>query len=159
TYRLPVAGPVRVGHGWRNCLKKGTGSLQSRFLSPWGNRFATGVCEGGGGRRSGRGWKGRHCAVRSTWEEAGRPRRELRAPGSRNPRAGFPGGGVTPMSSVPPREYEFSPDQNALLGALSARMRVVGLFLAVVGVLNILAALIIVLAIYRAKLPQSYVDS
>jgi hypothetical protein len=38
-------------------------------------------------------------------------------------------------------------------------MRVVGLFLAVVGVLNILAGLVIILAIYRAKLPQSYVDS
>jgi hypothetical protein len=63
------------------------------------------------------------------------------------------------MSSVPPREYEFSPDQNALFGALASHMRLVGLFLAVVGVLNILAALVIVVAIYRAKLPQSYVDS
>jgi hypothetical protein len=63
------------------------------------------------------------------------------------------------MSSVSPREYEFSPDQNVLFSALSSRMRVVGLVLAVVGVLNLLAGLIIVLAIYRAKLPQDYVDS
>jgi hypothetical protein len=63
------------------------------------------------------------------------------------------------MSSVPPREYEFSPDQNVLFSALSARMRLVGLILAVVGVLNMLAALVIIVAIYRAKLPQDYVDS
>jgi hypothetical protein len=63
------------------------------------------------------------------------------------------------MSSVPPREYEFSQDQNVLFSALSSHMRLVGLFLAVVGVLNILAGLMIVVAIYRAKLPQDYVDS
>jgi hypothetical protein len=63
------------------------------------------------------------------------------------------------MASVPPREYEFSQDQNVLFSTLSSRMRLVGLFLAVVGVLNILAALLIVLAIYRAKLPQDYVES
>ena len=61
------------------------------------------------------------------------------------------------MSSV--REYEFSEGQNALFSALSSRMRLVGLFLAVVGILNILAALVVVVAIYRAKLPQDYVDS
>jgi hypothetical protein len=63
------------------------------------------------------------------------------------------------MSSVPPREYEFSQEQNALFSALSTRMRLVGLFLAVVGILNILAGLIIVVAIYRAKLPEEYVKS
>jgi hypothetical protein len=62
------------------------------------------------------------------------------------------------MSSVPPREYEFSESQNALLSTLASRMRLVGLFLAVVGVLNILAGLIIIVAIYRDKLPQEYVD-
>ena len=63
------------------------------------------------------------------------------------------------MSSVPPREYEFSQDQNVLFSALAARMRLVGVFLAVVGVLNILAGLTIIVAIYRAKLPQDYVES
>jgi hypothetical protein len=63
------------------------------------------------------------------------------------------------MSSVPPREYEFSQEQNVLFSALSSHMRLVGLFLAVVGILNILAGLIIIVAIYRAKLPQDYVDS
>jgi hypothetical protein len=63
------------------------------------------------------------------------------------------------MSSGPPREYEFSQEQNVLVSALSSRMRLVGLVLAVVGVLNILAGLILIVAIYRAKLPQDYVDA
>jgi hypothetical protein len=63
------------------------------------------------------------------------------------------------MSSVPPREYEFDQNQNFLFSALAVRMRLVGLFLAAVGVLNILAGLIVIVAIYRAKLPQDYVDS
>jgi len=63
------------------------------------------------------------------------------------------------MSSTPPREFEFSQQQNVLFGALAARMRLVGLVLAVVGVLNILAGLILIVAIYRAKLPQEYVEA
>jgi hypothetical protein len=63
------------------------------------------------------------------------------------------------MSSVPSRGYEFNPEQNSLIGDLAARMRGVGLFLAVVGLLNLLAAALMIVAIYRAKLPQEYVDA
>jgi hypothetical protein len=63
------------------------------------------------------------------------------------------------MSSVPPREYEFSQEQNFLFGALASHMRLVGLVLAVVGLLNILAGLFLIVAIYRAKLPQEYVEA
>jgi len=38
-------------------------------------------------------------------------------------------------------------------------MRGVGLFLAVVGLLNLLAAIFVIVAIYRAKLPPNYVDA
>jgi hypothetical protein len=61
------------------------------------------------------------------------------------------------MSSVP-REYEFSQEQNVLFSGMSSRMRLVGLILAVVGILNLLVALSIVLAIYRNNLPKDYVD-
>src|SRR5262249_49092846 len=43
--------------------------------------------------------------------------------------------------------------------ALAGRMRGVGLFLVFIAVLDFVVAAVIVLAIYRAKLPQSYVDS
>jgi hypothetical protein len=61
--------------------------------------------------------------------------------------------------STPPRGYEFTQDQNLVIGALSARMRGVGFFLVFIAVLNFLVAAGIVTAIYRARLPQSYVDS
>jgi hypothetical protein len=62
------------------------------------------------------------------------------------------------MSSVP-REYEFSQEQNVLFSGMSSRMRLVGLILAVFGVLNLLVALGVVLAIYRNNLPADYVES
>ncbi len=63
------------------------------------------------------------------------------------------------MSTVPAREYEFTQGQNSLIGALAGRMRGVGLFLVVLAVLNLLLALLVVAVIYRAKLPQEYVDT
>jgi hypothetical protein len=63
------------------------------------------------------------------------------------------------VSSTSPREYEFNEGQNQLIGGLAARMRVVGLFLVVVAIINFLIALLVILVIYRTKLPQSYVDA
>jgi len=60
------------------------------------------------------------------------------------------------MSTSPSREYEFSPAQNEIFGALAYRMRGVGFFLVVVALLNLLFAALVVLAIYRAKLPEDY---
>jgi hypothetical protein len=62
------------------------------------------------------------------------------------------------MSTEPAREYEFSQEQNSLIGALAARMRAVGLFLVLLAVLNLLFTVLVVAVIYRAKLPQDYVD-
>jgi hypothetical protein len=63
------------------------------------------------------------------------------------------------MSSPSPREYEFTQEQNQVIGALAARMSGVGLFLIFVAALNFLVAILIVTAIYRSKLPSDYVQS
>jgi hypothetical protein len=56
------------------------------------------------------------------------------------------------------RQYEFTEDQNTLIGSLAAKMSLVGLFLAVVGVIQIIMALLIVVAIYRDKIPADWVE-
>ena len=63
------------------------------------------------------------------------------------------------MSNMPPRQYEFGPQQNTLLAALAANMRGVGFFLVVVALLNFLVTVVVILTIYRARLPQDYVDT
>ncbi len=63
------------------------------------------------------------------------------------------------MSTTPAREYEFNQEQNRLIGALASRMRGVGLFLIVIAILNFLVAVLVILVIYRSKLPQNYVDA
>jgi hypothetical protein len=55
-------------------------------------------------------------------------------------------------------QYEFSNEQNTLIGSLASKMRVVGLFFVVLGVLNVLVALLVVLAIYRDRIPKGWVD-
>jgi hypothetical protein len=61
------------------------------------------------------------------------------------------------MATASSREYEFSPSQNEVFGTLAYRMQGVGFFLVVVGLLDFLVAALVVLAIYRAKLPDEYV--
>jgi hypothetical protein len=63
------------------------------------------------------------------------------------------------MSAPSPREYEFSQEQNTHIGALASRMRGVGFFLVVLALCNFLISAVIVLTMYRARLPQSYVDA
>jgi hypothetical protein len=58
-----------------------------------------------------------------------------------------------------PAQYEFTQQQNSLIGGLAGRMGGVGLFLVVVAILNLLVSVLVIVAIYRAKLPQSYVDA
>jgi hypothetical protein len=61
------------------------------------------------------------------------------------------------MSTASSREYEFRPAQNEVFGTLASRMQGVGLFLVVLALLDFLVAALVVLAIYRAKLPEDYV--
>jgi len=63
------------------------------------------------------------------------------------------------MSSVSPREYEFNEQQNQLIGGLAGRMRGVGFFHVFIAILNLLVGIAVVIVIYRAKLPQDYVDT
>jgi len=53
-------------------------------------------------------------------------------------------------------EYEFSSDQNQLIGGLAHKMRFVGLFAVVLGVLNLLLALLVVAAVYRDRIPKDF---
>ena len=60
------------------------------------------------------------------------------------------------MSASP--QYEFSQEQNALIGSLASKMRFVGLFFVAVGVLNLVIAALVLVAIFRDRVPQSWVD-
>lgn len=55
------------------------------------------------------------------------------------------------------RQYEFTQEQNTLIGSLASKMGVVGLFLVIVGVIQLLMALLIVGAIYQDKIPADWV--
>jgi hypothetical protein len=61
------------------------------------------------------------------------------------------------MSQSAP-QYEFSQEQNTLIGSLAAKMRFVGLFFIVVGVLNVIVASLVVVAVFRERIPQNWVD-
>ena len=55
-------------------------------------------------------------------------------------------------------QYEFSQQENTLIGSLASKMSFVGLFFVVVGVLNLLMAVLLVVAIYRNRVPESWVN-
>jgi hypothetical protein len=59
------------------------------------------------------------------------------------------------MSTGSP-QYEFTEEQNRLLGSLAGRMSFVGLFCVVVGISNILLALLVVGAIFRNQVPAEW---
>jgi hypothetical protein len=52
--------------------------------------------------------------------------------------------------------YEFTADQNKLIGSLAAKMRFVGLFAVALGVINLLLALLVVAAVYRDRIPPEW---
>lgn len=54
------------------------------------------------------------------------------------------------------RQYEFSEDQNQLIGKLASQMSLVGLFLNIVGVIQIIFALAVVGYIYGDKIPADW---
>lgn len=55
-------------------------------------------------------------------------------------------------------QYEFSDEQNSLFRSLSGKMGGVGLVLVVIGILNLIAAGMLVAAIYRNDLPADWVN-
>jgi hypothetical protein len=50
-------------------------------------------------------------------------------------------------------QYEFSHEQNTLIDSLGSKMRFVGLFALVLGVINVVMCLLIIVAIYRDRVP------
>jgi hypothetical protein len=58
--------------------------------------------------------------------------------------------------SPAPSQYEFTGDQNQLIGSLAGKMRFVGLFAVILGVINLLLALLVVAAVYRDRLPADW---
>jgi hypothetical protein len=52
--------------------------------------------------------------------------------------------------------YEFSSDQNKLIGSLAGKMSFVGLLAVILGVLNLLLALLVVAAVYRDRIPADW---
>lgn len=56
------------------------------------------------------------------------------------------------------QQYEFTPQQNEQIENMAGKMSFVGLFFAVVGVINLIAALLLVVGIYRHRLPADWVD-
>jgi hypothetical protein len=52
--------------------------------------------------------------------------------------------------------YEFSSEQNRLIGSLAGKMSFVGLLAVIMGVLNILMALLVVAAVYRDRIPADW---
>jgi hypothetical protein len=61
------------------------------------------------------------------------------------------------VSQSPP-QYEFSQEQNTLIGSLASKMRFVGLFFEIVGVINVAIAVLVVVAVFRDRVPQSWID-
>jgi hypothetical protein len=57
---------------------------------------------------------------------------------------------------MPASGYEFSDDQNKLIGALAGKMNFVGLLAVILGVLNLLMALLVVAAVYRDRIPADW---
>jgi hypothetical protein len=53
-------------------------------------------------------------------------------------------------------QYEFTSEQNTLIGGLGGKLRFVGLFAIVLGVINLLIALLTVVAIYRDRVPAEW---
>jgi hypothetical protein len=55
-----------------------------------------------------------------------------------------------------PLSYEFTREQNDLIGGLGGKMGFVGTFAIVLGVLNLIVALLVVAAIYRDNVPAEW---
>jgi len=55
-----------------------------------------------------------------------------------------------------PMSYEFNKDQNELIGGLGGKMGFVGTFAMLLGVLNLIVALLVVSAVYRDRVPAEW---
>jgi hypothetical protein len=69
---------------------------------------------------------------------------------------------LPPPSGVPQgvntMSYEFTRDQNELIGGLAGKMRLVGLVAVIIGLLNFVAALILLVFVFQDKLPSNLAE-
>jgi hypothetical protein len=59
------------------------------------------------------------------------------------------------MTTSTPR-YEFTDEQNQLIGSLAGKMKFVGFFAILAGVLNLIMAILLVAAIYQDRIPAEW---
>jgi hypothetical protein len=55
-------------------------------------------------------------------------------------------------------QYEFNNEENQLIGSLAGKMRFVGLFAVILGVINLIMAILVIVAIYRDQVPKEWKD-
>src|SRR5690349_19847528 len=60
------------------------------------------------------------------------------------------------MSSSP--QYEFTQEQNTIIGSLASKMRFVGAFSVALGLVGLLITALVIVAIYRDRLPAGWAD-
>ena len=58
--------------------------------------------------------------------------------------------------SMSSSNYEFSDEQNQLIGSLAGKMSFVGLMAVIVGLVNLIMALLVVAAVYRDRIPADW---
>jgi hypothetical protein len=58
------------------------------------------------------------------------------------------------MTTTP--RYEFTEEQNQLIGSLADKMKFVGFFAILAGVINLIMALLLVAAIYQDRIPEEW---
>ena len=59
-------------------------------------------------------------------------------------------------TTTPAPRYEFTPEQNQLIGGLAGKMKFVGFFAILAGLINLVMALLLVAAIYRDRIPEEW---
>ena len=59
------------------------------------------------------------------------------------------------MATPTPR-YEFTDEQNQMIGSLAGKMKFVGFFAILAGVINLIMAILLVAAIYQDRIPEEW---
>lgn len=54
--------------------------------------------------------------------------------------------------------YEFTKEQNELIGGLASKMRLVGLLAVVVGIINLVSALMLLVFVFQDRLPAEMIE-
>jgi hypothetical protein len=61
-------------------------------------------------------------------------------------------------SNLSSPRYEFTAEQNTLIGGLAGKMKFVGLFAILAGIINLLMAILLTAAIYEDRIPREWKD-